>query len=87
MAMRRGVGNGSGGGLKRGWKPPTLTTKFASSPHATSRPISPSSVMNRMRDSKSAAKKTARCLSNSIAPTKFDLQDDQRRVVRVGSAT
>ena len=24
-AIRCGLGNGSGGGLKRGWKPPTLT--------------------------------------------------------------
>ena len=27
-AIRRGLGNGSGGGVKRGWKPPTESTKF-----------------------------------------------------------
>ena len=57
IVIRLGDGNGSGGGRNDGWKPPTLSRKFASSPNATSSPISPSSVMNRMRDSYSAAKK------------------------------
>ena len=30
--MRRGTGNGSGGGLNAGWKPPTLSTKSGWSP-------------------------------------------------------
>ena len=79
--MRCGDGNGSGGGLNGGWKPPTETTKLASSPKAISSPISPSSVMNRTRDSNSVAKNQPRFLSNSIAPTKVDLEDEQRRVL------
>ena len=55
--MRRGLGKGSGGGLNVGWNPPTLRTKLASSPKATSRPISPSIVRKTMRESNSAAKK------------------------------
>ena len=54
--MRLGVGNGSGGGLNCGWKPPTESTKVASSPYANSTPISPSIVMKRMCESKSDGK-------------------------------
>ena len=84
--MRRGLGNGSGGGVKRGWKPPTLTTTFASSPHATRTPISPSIVMKRMRDSNSEAKKYARLRSHSSAPAKLTCRTTTASSSSVGSA-
>ncbi len=69
--IRRGTGNGSGGGSKAGWKPPTLTTNSGSSPQATSRPISPVMVRKTIRESNSEAKKYSRLRSNSIAPAKL----------------
>ena len=47
-----------------------LSTKFGSSLKSMSSPISPSSVMKRMRDSNSEAKNQMRRLSNSSAPMK-----------------
>ena len=38
IVIRGMSGNGSGGGLYDGWKPPTVTTKLGSSPNAASTP-------------------------------------------------
>ena len=51
MEIRCGLGNGSGGGLNAGWKPPTLSTKSGWSPNATSSPSSPAMVIVRTRES------------------------------------
>ena len=68
---RAGVGNGSGGGVNFGWKPPTLSTNSGWSPQAISSPISPPIVMNSTRLPNSEAKNQSRLLSTSSAPMNF----------------
>lgn len=53
--IRSGIGNGRDGGRNEGWNPPTVSTKSGLSPHVTSRPIPPSMVIVRIRESKSFA--------------------------------
>ena len=45
------TGTAAAARVKRGWKPPTDSTKLGLSLKSISSPISPSRVMNRMRDS------------------------------------
>ncbi len=82
---RAGEGNGSGGAVKRGWKPPTESTKLGLSLKSISSPISPSSVMKSTRDSYSVAKNQMRRLSNSSAPMKVTCSTSTA-VSSVGSA-